>query len=317
MELNNRKGLNIVKLVQKYALPAFVMGMITLGYLFAIFILNSAMFSTSGIMYYLNFLLMTCEYYLVISTYYKIVSTSPGYVPKDWLGQINEEETETILNIEKTHTDGSSRVCDQCSMLKPPRAHHSNMLKKCVLRMDHYCVWVSNCVGCMNHKYFFLFLFYLMFVAFQWYFYVGISFIKYYLYRDSFYILTFFMIFFFSVFIFPLTMVVTLFVGWQFYLIYTNQTSVEYHKNSLLMIKFRRAGKIKEFKNIYDIGMYENICQVLGSNPKYWLLPTKPEMDGYRYKTIPLEEVKQFQKICEEISNVKLQQVIYQGESED
>jgi hypothetical protein len=40
-------------------------------------------------------------------------------------------------------------------------------------------------------------------------------------------------------------------------------------------------------------------------------------MDGYRYKTIPLEEVLAFQKACEEISTVKLQQVVYQGESEE
>ena len=84
--------------------------------------------------------------------------------------------------------------------------------------------------------------------AFQWYLYVGISFIKFYIYRDSFHILTFFIIFIFSIFIFPLMMVVTLFVGWQFYLIYTNQTSVEYHKNSLLMIKFKRAGRVKKKK---------------------------------------------------------------------
>jgi hypothetical protein len=127
--------LDPIQLIQKYALPFFVTNIIILGYLFAIFILNGAILSSSGVLYYLHVILLTFEFYLILSTYYKIVTISPGYVPKDWLGQIEDEETDSVLSIEKTHTDGSSRVCDQCSMLKPPRAHHSNMLKKCVLRM--------------------------------------------------------------------------------------------------------------------------------------------------------------------------------------
>lgn len=36
---------------------------------------------------------------------------------------------------------------------------------RCILKMDHHCVWVVNCVGAMNYKSFLLFLVCLLIIA--------------------------------------------------------------------------------------------------------------------------------------------------------
>ena len=52
------------------------------------------------------------------------------------------------------------KECDQCHRWKPPRAHHCEECRTCVFRMDHHCVWINNCIGARNQKYFCLFLCY-------------------------------------------------------------------------------------------------------------------------------------------------------------
>lgn len=57
--------------------------------------------------------------------------------------------------------DSPVSICKSCVSPKPPRTHHCSVCKRCVLKMDHHCPWLNNCVGHFNHRYFYLFCVYM------------------------------------------------------------------------------------------------------------------------------------------------------------
>jgi len=87
-------------------------------------------------------------------SHYRAMTTNPGAVPQ------NAEPSEELVS--RLKKDGKPvPKCRRTGIFKPPRAHYDSQLQRNVVRMDHHCPWVNNCIGIGNQKLFLLFLFYI------------------------------------------------------------------------------------------------------------------------------------------------------------
>jgi len=99
---------------------------------------------------------------LTATSYYRTVFSNPGYVEES-----KAKENAIIAPNQYEEPDPhATTYCSKCNANKPPRAHHCKICGKCILKMDHHCVWVNNCVGWNNYKYFILLLNYTVVTCF-------------------------------------------------------------------------------------------------------------------------------------------------------
>eukprot|EP00828_Plagiopyla_frontata_P020189 TRINITY_DN25805_c0_g1_i1.p2 TRINITY_DN25805_c0_g1~~TRINITY_DN25805_c0_g1_i1.p2 ORF type:complete len:144 (+),score=7.14 TRINITY_DN25805_c0_g1_i1:123-554(+) len=55
----------------------------------------------------------------------------------------------------------NSQFCKYCNAWQPNRSGHCYDCERCIIKLDHHCPWVQNCIHGGNHNAFLMFLFYL------------------------------------------------------------------------------------------------------------------------------------------------------------
>jgi len=219
----------------------------------------------------------------IVYNHVMAIFTSPGTIPDYVSVPTNIEQ----LIQEERYRDRTqfTKYCRSCRKPKPPRAHHCHICKKCVLKMDHHCPWVANCVGHGNYKYFLLFLFYL---------FIGCAYIVV-VTLPAFFTKTdrplriehegpalFALVLCASAF-FAIALMLCL----HSYLVSTNQSTIELYYNRKQSKVAKSRGEI--FFNLYDMGTKKNFESVFGVGRYWfsWLLPGKPPGDGLAFAMRP------------------------------
>ncbi|XP_038611047.1 palmitoyltransferase ZDHHC2 isoform X1 [Tachyglossus aculeatus] len=231
---------------------------------------------------------------LFVWSYWKTIFTLPmnpskefhlSYADKDLLDRESrgEGQQEVLrraardLPIYTRTMSGAIRYCDRCQLVKPDRCHHCSVCDKCILKMDHHCPWVNNCVGFSNYKFFLLFLAYsLLYCLF-----IAATDLQYFIKfwtndlpdtQAKFHI----MFLFFAAAMFSVSL--SSLFGYHCWLVSKNKSTLEAFRAPA----FRHGTD----KNGFSLGFSKNMRQVFGDEKKYWLLPVFSSLgDGCSFPT--------------------------------
>nr|DAD26469.1 TPA_asm: hypothetical protein HUJ06_027937 [Nelumbo nucifera] len=82
----------------------------------------------------------------------------------------------------------------------------------------------------------------------------------------------------------PLSVALSILLGWHIYLILHNKTTIEYHEGVRAMWLAEKVGNV--YQHPYDLGPYENLTSVLGPSIFTWICPISRHIgSGLRFRT--------------------------------
>jgi hypothetical protein len=217
---------------------------------------------------------------LLLVCYLKSILEDPGEIPDNdptWLSDknasSNDDRAFEHLNMQESKKGGGRRWCKWCGKYKPDRCHHCRVCRSCILKMDHHCPWIYNCVGFKNYKYFYLLLFYCV---------LDLHLIMWSMVEsvvrawdlDTPFVTIFFVLFGESLSIF-LGVLLTVFFGFHNWLMIRAKTTIEFCEQKMPKEK-NAQDDAKSGDSVYDLGCFANMQAVLGQNPFTWPVPMSP-----------------------------------------
>jgi len=224
-------------------------------------------------------------------SYYRCCQTDPGIPSRYWApkGFTAEEIEEAKIPVfpRWNYKNKSLRYCQTCKCFKPPRSHHCHECNKCVVKHDHHCSWIANCVGFYNHKFFLLFVMYVLLsdlYAFSFLaphawniFFLDVEHSR----VDAW--MTFLAV---SALVIALPFMINL-IKMQLLGLSTNATVSEIYDLQELRKVSKKNGQ--SFKWPYDEGTWTNLCTLLGDSVLQWPIPVfynQRKLDGSSYTSI-------------------------------
>ncbi|XP_057979180.1 probable protein S-acyltransferase 15 [Malania oleifera] len=235
--------------------------------------------SSAGI---LNALIFTFLAFLCGFSFFVCVLADPGHVPSSYVPDIEDSD---VSDQEPKKIGRHVRYCDKCHTYKPLRAHHCRVCRKCILRMDHHCLWINNCVGYWNYKAFVILVLYAAIGSM----YSTVMIVNCALQKDwDFSGSSSVKIFFVTcgAMVFGLSLTLGTLLGWHIYLVTHNMTTIEHREGTRAAWLAKKSGQ--SYRHPYDVGIYKNITLILGPNMLKWLWPTAVNhlKDGISFPTL-------------------------------
>lgn len=216
----------------------------------------------------LNTLIFTLLAFLSLFSFFVCVLTDPGSVPSGYVPDV--EDSGGSDQVSKKSGVQLGR-CDKCSAYKPPRAHHCRVCRRCVLRMDHHCMWINNCVGHRNYKAFVVLVVYATIASiYSLVIILGCAVQKEWDFNGWIRIKTFYITSGAMISLLSLTLATLL--GWHLYLISHNMTTIEYYEGTRAAWLAKKSGQ--SYHHPFDVGVYKNMTLILGPNMVKWFWPT-------------------------------------------